>query len=494
MRLRLNRYSHTASWTWYGLAWSAPTPDYVDLLDCLSAGVCSSGVTAACNGGTRSCDYSGVGGYEVTETTCDYLDNDCDGLTDEGLLNACGGCGAVPEETCNGIDDDCDYLSRVWTPGRTFLLHRDASDREDLISVEGSTPSVWTDYDLAGRLLREEFRESGQARVIVDYEFDGAGRLLTKLATLPDETLLYGVSYTYDVRGLVETITESDELGVINVRTFVHDEVGRLVWADYTDGPASWEYHYDWAGSRSREIYEGLTTDYTMTPGNRLSQVTDSGITQTLGYDDLGSVISWTVGMETDGYGYNAPGRMTSADVDSGLWTYAYDVDAWRVRKSGPGNVDLYYFRDQRTLDERTGLRRGHDRDAGVLPARRLHPGAALRRHDVPLRVHRPPRHAAEGVRPRGRHRLGRDARAVRRTAGGRVRLPRRPDAAPLPRPVVRRRDRVALQLVAVLRADRGAVHGGGSGVPGRHRPVHVRPQLAAAMVGPPWAERAGMG
>lgn len=247
------------------------------------------------------------------------------------------------------------YLSRVWTPGRAFLLHRDASDREDLISVEGSTTSVWIDYDLAGRLLREEFRESGQARVIVDYEFDEAGRLLTKMATLPDEDLLYGVSYTYDVRGLVETIAESDEEGVINVRTFVHDEVGRLVWADYTDGPASWEYHYDWAGNRTREIYEGITTDYTIVAGNRLYRVTDSGITHTFGYDDNGSVISWTVGTETDTYGYNAPGRMTSADVDSGLWTYGYDVDAWRVSKSGPGNVDLYYFRDQRTLDERTG-------------------------------------------------------------------------------------------------------------------------------------------
>ncbi len=48
-------------------------------------------------------------GYEsVNETLCDGFDNDCDGQTDEGLLNACGKCGAEPAEICNGADDDCD--------------------------------------------------------------------------------------------------------------------------------------------------------------------------------------------------------------------------------------------------------------------------------------------------------------------------------------------------------------------------------------------------
>ena len=40
--------------------------------------------------------------------TCNGADDDCDTRIDEGVLNACGTCGAVPVEVCNGADDDCD--------------------------------------------------------------------------------------------------------------------------------------------------------------------------------------------------------------------------------------------------------------------------------------------------------------------------------------------------------------------------------------------------
>ncbi len=52
---------------------------------CLKVGACAAGVKAVCAAGLWSCDYSGVAGYEALEATCNGADDDCDGQTDEGL-------------------------------------------------------------------------------------------------------------------------------------------------------------------------------------------------------------------------------------------------------------------------------------------------------------------------------------------------------------------------------------------------------------------------
>ena len=67
-----------------------------DLLDNACDGDIDEGVKNACGG----CG-------DVPEEVCDYVDNNCDGQIDEGVSNACGTCGKEPEEICNGIDDNC---------------------------------------------------------------------------------------------------------------------------------------------------------------------------------------------------------------------------------------------------------------------------------------------------------------------------------------------------------------------------------------------------
>ncbi len=51
-----------------------------------------------CVDGKWSCRVEGFDAFEPIEVTCDGVDNDCDGGTDEELRNACGGCSALLHE------------------------------------------------------------------------------------------------------------------------------------------------------------------------------------------------------------------------------------------------------------------------------------------------------------------------------------------------------------------------------------------------------------
>jgi hypothetical protein len=109
---------------------------------CPDAGVCAGHVLACMSGMAGMCSAPG---YEPIEMTCDGLDNDCNGLVDEGLVSStpcgltqgvCAGkheacvdggyesvCTAasygpkyeVVESSCDGLDNDCD--GRVDTQG-----------------------------------------------------------------------------------------------------------------------------------------------------------------------------------------------------------------------------------------------------------------------------------------------------------------------------------------------------------------------------------------
>ena len=68
---------------------------------CGTTGVCRDfpgGIAVTCSAGQVQCDYSGIAQFQADESTCDGLDNDCDGQADEGQ----------PDLDGNGVADCVD--------------------------------------------------------------------------------------------------------------------------------------------------------------------------------------------------------------------------------------------------------------------------------------------------------------------------------------------------------------------------------------------------
>ena len=73
-------------------------------------GACATGLSAACALGSWACVLGTtrcVPDVTPAEEVCDRDDNDCDGVVDENVRNACGACGALNVEACDGLDNDC---------------------------------------------------------------------------------------------------------------------------------------------------------------------------------------------------------------------------------------------------------------------------------------------------------------------------------------------------------------------------------------------------
>lgn len=145
----------------------------------LQLGVCA-GSARECGGAAGWIACSGIGSYggdyEAVETLCDTLDNDCDGVTDEGCecvdgttqscgtdvgacmagtqtctagaFGACAGEVAPGTESCNGIDDDCDGMvdDDLTAPACALQMGVCAGRRQPCSGAGGFTACEAADY------------------------------------------------------------------------------------------------------------------------------------------------------------------------------------------------------------------------------------------------------------------------------------------------------------------------------------------------------------
>ncbi|MCO4762686.1 MAG: hypothetical protein KC502_14330 [Myxococcales bacterium] len=184
-------------------------------------GVCL-GAKPVCDGGVwQAPDYqvyaAGIpnsAAYEPVETSCDGKDNDCDGVTDEGVIGplaaqqkgvckgarkvckgawiepnyaAIPGYGKLPETTCDGLDNDCDGLTDedqacpAWQFGG--LNHAGAIINAK-VALWGAGAAVVVHHPTTGARLMTHFQHS-QPVLGLALSPDG-----TTLATVGSETLL----------------------------------------------------------------------------------------------------------------------------------------------------------------------------------------------------------------------------------------------------------------------------------------------------------------
>jgi hypothetical protein len=111
---------------------------------------CGTGLPGACRAGRSACadgDWRCTDAPTPSPEVCNLEDDDCDGIRDDGLRNACGVCGPLPVEVCDGADQDCDDEidegarcpeASVCAFGRCVPACNNNECGDDLICVEGA--------------------------------------------------------------------------------------------------------------------------------------------------------------------------------------------------------------------------------------------------------------------------------------------------------------------------------------------------------------------
>lgn len=250
-----------------------------------------------------------------------------------------------------------DQLDRVRSatdiPGRTVKYHYDALGRLTT-TMDALNRKTSFNYDDLNRLIgatdalngnsSQSFDKDGNRTGLTDpngnttqFTHDRSGRLTAEIVATGDR-----VTYTYNARDLVETLTN----GRNQVRRFEYDKLGRVVRFADPDGEVS--YTYDENGNVLTVTDAEGTIERRYDALNRVTWYRDArGNVIEYDYDSVGNLVRLTY---PDGravqYAYDDADRLISVTDWNGRETrYGYDKNGRLVRTERPnGTVRTRYY------------------------------------------------------------------------------------------------------------------------------------------------------
>ena len=297
------------------------------------------------------------------------------GIAESALTCASGG--TSPDYEGYGYDENNNRTSLRLRSGETIIFDFDPLNRQWRKDIPGGTAAdVYTEYDLAGRVLSSRFISTGGQGLI--YTYDAAGRMLSEQVTVgANRTLSYQydaasnrtritwpdaqyVTYTYDALNRVDLVRES---GTTTLADYNYDTLGRRATLTRGNGAVS-TFSYDLAsrltglglnltGTANDQTYGFSYTDasqvsqrastndlYTWTTPAASKAYTRNGLNQytavsgaTFSYDLRGNLVSDDI----RAFGYDYENRLTGVSSGgSALMTLAYDPGG-RLRQTVAG-------------------------------------------------------------------------------------------------------------------------------------------------------------
>jgi len=195
-------------------------------------------------------------------------------------------------------------------------------------------------YDPAGRLLNRIL--SNRART--DYRYDDDNRLVELTNRSVSDKLSMTQTYGHDRIGNITSITDTS--GTVD---FTYDPLYRLTDADYPGTANDVSYTYDDVGNRLTMTNAAGTLYYIYNnDGNRLDEIRQGSaggpIQVRYVYDDNGNRIEKRDESDTvvQYCFYDQKNRVTTLMTATDTYTFQYDPNDYRIRKSDGTNANQY--------------------------------------------------------------------------------------------------------------------------------------------------------